>query len=53
MVSAISAFLVVRWLVRFVQSHTFNGFAWYRLVMGTALLVWVAVEGEAVNQLAD
>jgi undecaprenyl-diphosphatase len=40
-VSAISAFLVVRWLIHFVQSHTFNGFAWYRLVMGGALLAYV------------
>jgi len=45
-VSAISAFIVVRWLIRFVQSHSFNGFAWYRLVMGAALLAWVAMEGE-------
>lgn len=52
-VSAISAFIVVKWLIHFVQSHTFNGFAWYRLVMGAALLVWVAMEGEAVNQIAD
>ena len=40
-VSAVSAFLVVRWLIRFVQSHTFNGFAWYRLILGAALLAWV------------
>lgn len=39
-VSAISAFIVVKWLIRFVQSHTFNGFAWYRIVLGAALLVW-------------
>jgi undecaprenyl-diphosphatase len=41
-VSFIVAFLVVKWLVRFVQSHTFNGFAWYRIAMGLALLglVW-------------
>lgn len=32
LVSAISAFVVVRWLIRFVQSHSFNGFARYRLV---------------------
>lgn len=44
-VSAVSAFLVVRWLIRFVQSHTFNGFAWYRLVMGAALLVYVHAGG--------
>jgi len=40
-VSAISAFVVVRWLIHFVQSHTFNGFAWYRLIMGSALLIYV------------
>lgn len=45
-VSAISAFVVVRWLIRFVQSHSFNGFAWYRLAMGAALLVWVAMGGD-------
>ncbi len=40
-VSAISAFIVVKWLIRFVQGHTFNGFAWYRVIMGGALLAWV------------
>lgn len=45
LVSAVSAFIVVRWLIHFVQSHTFNGFAWYRLIMGAALLAWVATEG--------
>jgi len=38
--SAVSAFLVVKWLLRFVQSHTFNGFAFYRILLGTALLTW-------------
>jgi undecaprenyl-diphosphatase len=40
--SAVSAFLVVRWLIRFVQGHTFNGFAVYRILLGSALLVWIA-----------
>lgn len=40
LVSAIAAFIVVRWLTHFVQSHTFNGFAWYRVLLGGALLVW-------------
>lgn len=44
-VSAISAFVVVKWLIRFVQSHTFNGFAWYRIALGGALLVWVSFGG--------
>jgi len=41
-VSAITAFLVVKWLLRFVQSHTFNGFGWYRIALGGALLALVA-----------
>lgn len=45
--AAISAFLVVKWLLRFVQSHTFNGFAVYRLVLGVALLSWLALSPEA------
>ncbi len=44
LVSAVSAFIVVKWLIRFVQSHSFNGFAWYRLVMGAALILWVSME---------
>jgi undecaprenyl-diphosphatase len=38
--AAVSAFLVVKWLLRFVQSHTFNGFAVYRILLGAALLIW-------------
>ena len=45
LVSAIAAFIVVKWLIRFVQSHTFNGFAWYRIVLGGALLVYVTTSG--------
>lgn len=40
--AAVSAFLVVRWLIRFVQGHTFNGFAIYRILLGAALLIWFA-----------
>lgn len=38
-VSAIVAFVVVKWLLRYVQSHRFTVFAWYRIVLGVALLV--------------
>lgn len=44
-VSALSAFVVVKWLIRFVQSHTFNGFAWYRILLGGALLIYVSSQG--------
>ncbi len=38
--AAISAFLVVRWLLRFVREHSFNGFAIYRIMVGALLLWW-------------
>ena len=38
-IAAVTAFAVVRWLLRFVQSHTFVGFAWYRIVLGLLILV--------------
>lgn len=39
-VSGLTAFVAVRWLLRFVQSHTFEGFGYYRIVLGVAIL-WV------------
>jgi hypothetical protein len=30
----VSAFLCVRWLLRFISTHDFTGFAWYRIVFG-------------------
>jgi undecaprenyl-diphosphatase len=41
LVAALTAFAVVKWLLRFVQSHTFVGFAWYRIVLGILILVLV------------
>ena len=35
----ISAFFAVKGLVRFVSSHTFNSFAWYRIVFGGFILL--------------
>lgn len=40
--AAIAAFVVVKWLIRYVQSHTFNGFALYRIALGGVLLLWFA-----------
>ncbi len=42
LVAAVTAFAVVKWLLRFVQTHTFVGFAWYRIVLGIALLTFVS-----------
>jgi undecaprenyl-diphosphatase len=38
-VAAIVAFAVVKWLLRFVQGHTFKGFGWYRIILGIAILL--------------
>ena len=39
LVSAVTAFLAVKWLLRFIQTHTFVAFGWYRLTVGALLLV--------------
>jgi undecaprenyl-diphosphatase len=35
----ISAFLCVRWLLRYITTHDFTVFAWYRILFGGAVLV--------------
>jgi undecaprenyl-diphosphatase len=35
----ISALLCIRWLIRYVSTHDFTVFAWYRIVFGCAVLV--------------
>ena len=34
----VSAFVVIRWLIRYVASHDFRPFAWYRIVFGVLVL---------------
>ena len=34
----ISAFLCVRWLLRFISTHDFTVFAWYRIVFGIVVI---------------
>jgi undecaprenyl-diphosphatase len=38
-VATVSAFVAVKWLLKFVQSNTFRAFAWYRIAMGIGLIV--------------
>jgi undecaprenyl-diphosphatase len=40
-VSAVVAFIVVKWLLHYIQTHQFTVFAWYRIVFGAALLLLV------------
>jgi undecaprenyl-diphosphatase len=37
--SFISAFVVIRWLIRYVATHDFRWFAWYRIAFGIVVLV--------------
>ena len=36
--SFLSAWLCVRWLLRFIATHSFVGFAWYRILFGLVVL---------------
>jgi undecaprenyl-diphosphatase len=35
----VSAWLCIRWLVRYVSTHDFTVFAWYRIVFGAIVLI--------------
>ena len=37
-VAFVSAFVVIRWLIRYVATHDFKPFAWYRIVFGLVVL---------------
>ena len=37
-IAAVVSFIAVKWLLRYVQSHTFMAFGWYRIIVGVAIL---------------
>jgi undecaprenyl-diphosphatase len=39
-VSAIVSFIAVKWLLRYVQTHTFNIFGWYRIALAGVILLF-------------
>jgi undecaprenyl-diphosphatase len=41
-VAAIVSFIAVKWLLRYVQTHTFVAFGWYRIALAIviAILIW-------------
>ena len=43
--SAITAFIAVKWLLRYIQSHRFTAFAVYRVILGIALLWLIPASG--------
>ena len=40
-VAAVVSFITVKWLLRYVQSHTFINFGIYRIVVAVLLLVFL------------
>ncbi len=41
LVAAVTAFVVVKWLLGYVRGHTFTAFGWYRIAVGAAILLLV------------
>jgi undecaprenyl-diphosphatase len=46
LVSGIVSFAAVRWLLRYIQTHTFTAFGWYRIGIAAVILLWLALHGE-------
>lgn len=38
-VAFVSAFVVIRWLIRYLATHDFKPFAWYRIAFGVLVLI--------------
>jgi undecaprenyl-diphosphatase len=47
----VSAFVVIRWLVRYVATHDFKPFAWYRIAFGLVVLAtsWMGWVSWTIN----
>jgi undecaprenyl-diphosphatase len=42
--SALVSFIAVRWLLRYIQTHTFNVFGWYRIALGGGILCLLFID---------
>ena len=38
-VAAVVSFIAVKWLLRYVQTHTFNAFGWYRIALAIGIFL--------------
>ena len=48
-VSFVAALVAVRGLIRYVAHHDFRAFAWYRIVLGLAVIAWFAHQGQLTS----
>ncbi|MBY0459323.1 MAG: hypothetical protein K2V38_18495, partial [Gemmataceae bacterium] len=53
--SFLSAWVCVRWLLRFIATHSFVGFAYYRIAFGVLVLLtaWTGRAGSAKRARTD
>lgn len=42
-VSFLVAYVVVKWLLRFIQTHDFKAFGWYRIILGVIVILLGAI----------
>jgi len=40
MVATVVSFAAVKWFLRYIQTHTFEGFGWYRIALGILILIF-------------
>jgi undecaprenyl-diphosphatase len=41
-VASVISFIAVKWLLRYVQTHTFNAFGFYRIALAIAIFIFLA-----------
>ena len=44
-VAAVVSFITVKWLLRYVRTHTFTAFGWYRIALATFLVLLLLLGG--------
>ena len=44
-VSAVTAFAAVKWMLTYLQRNNFVAFGWYRIVLGAVILTYLAKGG--------
>ena len=40
-VAAISGYLTIKYFLKYIGNHSLNVFAWYRLIVGGLMLIWL------------
>ena len=46
LVAAVVSFIAVKWLLRYVQTHTFIAFGWYRIALAALIVILLLAHGQ-------